>query len=139
MAVLPCLSKRPSARYQSETREKRRPARSVVASINPVEFSHGLLGFCARGAGVKKRVLLVHGLGGSAEGTWRLFPELIENDAELSARYDVHSFQYSSSIAGPTPSLQTCADALKTEIEIRYKDYPSIAIIAHSQVTARAA
>src|SRR5208282_5964718 len=26
----------------SETREKRRPARSVVASINPVEFSHGL-------------------------------------------------------------------------------------------------
>ena len=39
-------SKRPSARFQPETREKRRPARSVVASINLDEFSHGLLDFC---------------------------------------------------------------------------------------------
>ena len=83
--------------------------------------------------GVKKLVLLVHGLGGSAEGTWRAFPKLIESDAELSARYDVRSFQYSTSIGGPTPSLQTCADALKTEIKTCYKDYPAIAIIAHSQ------
>ena len=37
-------SKRLSARFQPETREKRRPARSVVvASINLDEFSHGLL------------------------------------------------------------------------------------------------
>ena len=85
------------------------------------------------GSGVKKLVLLVHGLGGSAEGTWRAFPKLIESDAELSARYDVRSFQYCTSIGGPTPSLQTCADALKTAIETRYKDYSSIAIIAHSQ------
>ena len=87
------------------------------------------------GPGVKKKklVLLIHGLGGSAEGTWRAFPKLIESDAELSARYDVCSFHYRTSIAGPTPSLQTCANALKTEIESRYEGYPSIAIIAHSQ------
>ena len=82
---------------------------------------------------MKKLALFVHGLGGSAEGTWRAFPKLIENDAELSGQYDVRSFHYSTSIAGPAPSLQTCADALKTEIETRYKGYPSIAIIAHSQ------
>src|SRR5208283_3788985 len=39
----PMPSKRPSARFQPETREKRRPVRSVVASINLDEFSHGLL------------------------------------------------------------------------------------------------
>ncbi len=42
----PIPSKRPSARFQPETREKRRPARSVVASINLDEFSHGLVDFC---------------------------------------------------------------------------------------------
>ena len=82
---------------------------------------------------MKKLVLLVHGLGGSAEGTWRVFLKLIESDAELSARYDVRSFQYDTSMFGSTPSLQTCADTLKTEIDTRYKDYPSIAIVAHSQ------
>jgi len=40
-------SKRPSARFQPETREKRRPVRSVVASINIDEFSHGLEEVCA--------------------------------------------------------------------------------------------
>src|SRR5208282_5334551 len=45
----PMPSKRPSARFQPATREKRRPGRSVVASINPVEFSHGLLDFCTLG------------------------------------------------------------------------------------------
>ena len=34
---------------------------------------------------------------------------------------------------GSAPSLQSCADALKTEIETRYKGYSSIAIVAHSQ------
>ena len=38
----PMPSKRPSARFQPETREKRRSIRSVVASINLDEFSHGL-------------------------------------------------------------------------------------------------
>src|SRR5580658_2804354 len=42
----PMPSKRPSARFQPETREKRRPERSVVASFNPVEFSHGLPRYC---------------------------------------------------------------------------------------------
>ena len=82
---------------------------------------------------MKKLVLLVHGLGGSAEGTWRAFLKLIESDTELSARYDVRSFHYDTSLFGSTPSLQTCADTLKTDIDTRYKDYSSIAIVGHSQ------
>ncbi len=82
---------------------------------------------------MKKLILLVHGLGGSAEGTWVAFPELIASDVELSAQYDVRSFQYVTSMFGSAPSLQSCADALKTEIETRYKGYSSIAIVAHSQ------
>jgi hypothetical protein len=41
-------SKRPSARFQPETREKRRPVRSVVAPINLDEFSHGLQDICIK-------------------------------------------------------------------------------------------
>src|SRR5262249_662585 len=78
---------------------------------------------------VKNLILLVHGLGGSAEQTWGALPRLIRDDPELSARYDVHCFGYSSAIAGSTPSLQTIAGFLKTEIEARYAAYPSIAII----------
>ena len=47
----PIPSKRPSARFQPETREKRRPVRSVVASINIDEFSHGLLKLCTNDIG----------------------------------------------------------------------------------------
>ena len=52
----PMPSKRPSARFQPETREKRRPARSVVASINLDEFSHGLLGFSISNDGSERRI-----------------------------------------------------------------------------------
>src|SRR5208283_5783511 len=62
MAVLPCLSKRPSARYQSETREKRRPARSVVASINLDEFSHGLLDFRTDSREPRPKIFFENGL-----------------------------------------------------------------------------
>jgi triacylglycerol esterase/lipase EstA (alpha/beta hydrolase family) len=82
---------------------------------------------------VKGLVLFVHGLGGSPQKTWGAFAKLIGDDPDLSARYDVEGFGYNTSIFGPTPSLQTCADALKTEIDTRYASYESIAIIAHSQ------
>jgi pimeloyl-ACP methyl ester carboxylesterase len=82
---------------------------------------------------MKSLILFVHGLGGSADGTWIKFPQLIEQDPELAARYDVRTFGYSTAMFGATPPFQTCADALKTEIETRYSAYSSIAIVAHSQ------
>jgi hypothetical protein len=38
---------------------------------------------------MKKLVLFIHGLGGSADGTWRKFPALIGADADLVGQYDV--------------------------------------------------
>lgn len=83
---------------------------------------------------MKSLVLFVHGLGGTAKGTWGAFPELIRSDPELSARYDVETFEYPTSLVGKTSSLQKVADTLRTEIEHKYEEkYPSIAIVAHSQ------
>lgn len=82
---------------------------------------------------MKSLVLFIHGLGGSTEATWGDFPKLIEQDGDLGARYDVRAFDYPSAMLGLTPSLQTCAEALRTEIETRYSSYSSIALIAHSQ------
>jgi hypothetical protein len=38
---------------------------------------------------MKKLVLFIHGLGGTADGTWRKFPELIRADTALAELYDV--------------------------------------------------
>jgi pimeloyl-ACP methyl ester carboxylesterase len=88
---------------------------------------------------MKKLVLFVHGLGGSADGTWRAstkhlsFPELMREDAELSELYDVDTVEYSTGAFGSKPSLAMCATILKTEIENRYPSRSDIALIAHSQ------
>jgi triacylglycerol esterase/lipase EstA (alpha/beta hydrolase family) len=84
---------------------------------------------------MKKLVLFFHGLGGSADGTWKKFPELIRKDGELAEQYDVEAIDYSSGVFWSKPSLPTCAEILKTEIENRYpaSDYSDIALIAHSQ------
>jgi triacylglycerol esterase/lipase EstA (alpha/beta hydrolase family) len=77
--------------------------------------------------------LFIHGLGGDADGTWQKFPELTRADADITARYDVASVDYDTGFFGSQPSLSACAAILKTEIDNRYKDYPDIALIAHSQ------
>ena len=82
---------------------------------------------------VKSLVLFIHGLGGSAKDTWLEFPKLVEQDAELAALYDARMFDYRAAMFGAAPSLQTCAEALGTEIENRYSGYSSIALVAHSQ------
>ena len=82
---------------------------------------------------MKKLVLFVHGLGGTADRTWKSFPELVRRDTELAELYDVRSFEYSSGAIGSKPSLPICSISLKTEIESRYPGYSDIALIAHSQ------
>jgi pimeloyl-ACP methyl ester carboxylesterase len=82
---------------------------------------------------MKKLVLFIHGLGGSAGGTWQGFPELMRKDAELTKLYEVDTIEYSTGVFGSKPSLATCAAILKTEIENRYPSYSEIALIAHSQ------
>jgi pimeloyl-ACP methyl ester carboxylesterase len=84
---------------------------------------------------MKKLVLFVHGLGGTADATWRSFPELLRRDAELAQQYDAMAIDYDSGAFGPKPGLQNCADILRTEIENRFpaSAYSDIALIAHSQ------
>ena len=81
----------------------------------------------------KKLILFIHGLGGSAEGTWKQFPKLLRDDADLVSQYEVKTFEYPTAIVGSKPSLATCATILKTEIENRHGSYSDIALIAHSQ------
>lgn len=85
-----------------------------------------------------KLILFVHGLGGT-EATWGKFDALIAADTDLA--WDTAHFLY------PSPSLgiriipflqstyqpiQVLADALRTVIEERYRDYEEIALVGHS-------
>jgi hypothetical protein len=45
---------------------------------------------------MKKLVLFIQGLGGSAKGTWKNFPVLIGCDPALADQYDVAAFEYST-------------------------------------------
>ncbi len=82
---------------------------------------------------MKKLILFIHGLGGSADGTWRKFFALIRADTDLIGQYDVKTYKCKSGVFWSKPSLPTCAEILKTEIANRYPDYSDIALIAHSQ------
>lgn len=82
---------------------------------------------------MKRLVIFIHGLGGSAAGTWKQFPALIAAEAELAAQYDVATFEYDSGGFGAKPSLANVAAILKTELDNRYPGYAEIALIAHSQ------
>ena len=82
---------------------------------------------------MKKLVLFIHGLGGDAEGTWKIFPELIRADSKVAALYDVKTFEYKTGLFGSQSPLALVAAELKTEIDNRYKDYSDVALIAHSQ------
>jgi ribosomal protein S10 len=84
---------------------------------------------------MKKLVLFIHGLGGAADKTWKKFPDLLREDAEITEQYDVAAIDYSSGPFGSKPGLPICAGILKSEIEHRYSAYSDseIALIAHSQ------
>jgi hypothetical protein len=92
---------------------------------------------------VKDRLLLfVHGLGGAGQATWRDgthpgFPELISADGALRDLADVAFFEYPTSLlrlpfTRILPRIRDLAEGLRSQIEIRYPDYKSIALICHS-------
>jgi pimeloyl-ACP methyl ester carboxylesterase len=82
---------------------------------------------------MKRLVIFIHGLGGSAAGTWKQFPALIAADAALAGQYDVATFEYDTGGFGAKPPLAKVAAILKTEIDNRHGAYSDIALIAHSQ------
>ena len=85
----------------------------------------------------KKLVLLIHGLGGDAKGTWQRFPELIRSDLDLAPRYDVGFYGYPSGLVRlpfgrKMSSIQYLARGLATEIRNRYASYEEVVLIGHS-------
>jgi hypothetical protein len=92
---------------------------------------------------VKDRLLLfIHGLGGAGQATWRDgghpgFAELISADAAVQDLADIAFFEYPTSLLRLPfmripPRIRDLAEGLRSQIEIRYPHYKSIALICHS-------
>ena len=86
--------------------------------------------------------MFVHGLGGVGEATWRPrgqpgFPDLMRSDAGLCDEADVAFFEYPTSLlrlpfARTPPRVRDLAEGLRSQVELRYPDYKSIALVCHS-------
>lgn len=84
----------------------------------------------------KGLILFVHGLGGTASGTWADFPKYIKADPAL-ADYEVGFFEYPTALVNfkvwkKYPKIQMLADALRTLIDNRYAEHRPIILVAHS-------
>ena len=83
-----------------------------------------------------KKIILVHGLGGSADGTWGRFPEFLEQDADLD--YSIVSYGYQSphiikQFYQRAPSILNIANGLLTDIKARCDlDNDEIILAGHS-------
>jgi HAD superfamily phosphoserine phosphatase-like hydrolase len=81
-------------------------------------------------------IVFIHGLGGDAQTSWGLFPDLIRKDSELKG-YDLQFFSYPTALfsmpwSKKYPKIQTLADALRTEIETRFANHDNIVLVCHS-------
>ncbi|KJG05897.1 hypothetical protein UB33_11055 [Photobacterium angustum] len=83
-----------------------------------------------------KKIILVHGLGGSSDGTWGKFPEFLEQDADLD--YNIVSYGYQSphiikQFLQRAPSILNIANGLLTDIKARCDlDNDEIILAGHS-------
>jgi len=82
-------------------------------------------------------IFFVHGLGGHPTQTWGRFPELIANDVDLSAIWEVGFFEYPTSLLHipfitKSPSVNRLAEGLRTILDLRYPQHSRILIAAHS-------
>ena len=83
-----------------------------------------------------KIIILVHGLGGTADGTWGQFPEFLEKDTELD--FSVSSYGYQSpnivkQFYQRAPSILNIANGLLTELKAHFDlDNDEIILAGHS-------
>jgi pimeloyl-ACP methyl ester carboxylesterase len=82
---------------------------------------------------LKNLVIFIHGIGGSATGTWGKFPNLVLGDTELANKFDVDMFEYKTGFLSAVPPLTEVARELASYIEIKQKNHKEVVLIAHSQ------
>jgi triacylglycerol esterase/lipase EstA (alpha/beta hydrolase family) len=85
----------------------------------------------------KTLVLFIHGLGGSSEETWGKFPFFLRQDDEFTRKYQIRFFSYPTMLvrtifSRKAPSIQELAAGLRTQIENRYAEFPSVVLVCHS-------
>jgi pimeloyl-ACP methyl ester carboxylesterase len=85
----------------------------------------------------KTLVLFIHGLGGSGEETWDKFPQFLRQDEEFARKYEIAFFSYPTMLvrtifSRKAPSIQELAAGLRTQIENRYAEFPSVVLVCHS-------
>lgn len=83
-----------------------------------------------------KKIILVHGLGGTSDGTWGNFPDFLEKDKDLD--YSIVSYGYQSphilkQFYQRAPSILNIANGLLTDIKARCDlDNDEIILAGHS-------
>jgi pimeloyl-ACP methyl ester carboxylesterase len=87
-------------------------------------------------------LLFVHGLGGAGQPTWRNgsspgFAEFIRDDRAFEFSADAEFFEYPTSLvrlpfSRIAPRIQDLAEGLRSQIDARYRNYKSIALVCHS-------
>jgi predicted alpha/beta hydrolase family esterase len=76
-------------------------------------------------------------LGGAAEETWGKFPGFLQEDDEFARKYQTRFFSYPTMLVRTifnqkAPSIQELAAGLRTQIENRYAEFPSVVLVCHS-------
>lgn len=84
----------------------------------------------------RKVILFVHGLSGSAEGTWGKMFELFRRD-ECFSEYHLDSYQYPTAkfrlpFGKKMPGIQDLAEGLKSYVNAYHADKSDIILIGHS-------
>lgn len=68
-----------------------------------------------------KKIILIHGLGGTADGTWGEFPNFLEADSDIN--FDIVSCGYESPALWKfwkrAPSILNIANGVLTDIRVR--------------------
>jgi phosphoserine phosphatase/pimeloyl-ACP methyl ester carboxylesterase len=81
-------------------------------------------------------ILFIHGLGGKAEATWGRFAELIAADPELkdfaTAFYSFPTSLFRLPFSKKYAKIQTLADAVRTELDVRNANYKNVILVCHS-------
>jgi len=77
-------------------------------------------------------IILIHGFTGG-KNTWGQLIPLLREDKDLKGRYEVHELRFPTTWSGINkPTIEKVAENLKLQLEVRFKDYHNIYLIAHS-------